>query len=58
MPTKIARAARSAAWRPILLKNHIATADKMMTSAGSLALAGTKPPKDAFVVERLREAGA
>ena len=43
---------------PILIKDNIATADKMMTTAGSLALAGTKPPKDAFIVERLREAGA
>jgi amidase len=42
---------------PILLKDNIATADKMMTTAGSLALAGTKPPKDAFIVERLRKAG-
>jgi len=42
---------------PILLKDNIATADKMMTTAGSLALAGTKPPKDAFIVERLRTAG-
>ena len=30
----------------------------MMTTAGSLALAGATPPKDAFIVERLREAGA
>jgi amidase len=43
---------------PILLKDNIATADRMMTTAGSLALAGAKPPKDAFIVERLREAGA
>jgi amidase len=43
---------------PILLKDNIATADKMMTTAGSLALAGTKPPKDAFIVQRLRQAGA
>jgi len=43
---------------PILLKDNIATADKMMTTAGSLALAGVKPPKDAFIVGRLREAGA
>src|SRR5258707_7033390 len=43
---------------PILIKDNIATADRMMTTAGSLALAGTKPPKDAFVVERLRKAGA
>jgi len=42
---------------PILLKDNIATADRMMTTAGSLALAGTRPPKDAFIVERLREAG-
>jgi len=43
---------------PILIKDNIATADRMMTTAGSLALEGVKPPKDAFVVERLREAGA
>jgi amidase len=43
---------------PVLIKDNIATADRMMTTAGSLALAGTKPPKDAFVVTRLRDAGA
>ena len=43
---------------PILIKDNIATADRMMTTAGSLALAGSAPPKDAFVVTRLREAGA
>jgi amidase len=43
---------------PILLKDNIATADRMMTTAGSLALAGATPPKDAFLVNRLREAGA
>jgi amidase len=43
---------------PILVKDNIATADAMMTTAGSLALAGAKPPKDAFIVSRLREAGA
>ncbi|HJZ75120.1 MAG TPA: amidase [Vicinamibacterales bacterium] len=43
---------------PILLKDNIATADKMMTTAGSLALAGVTPPSDAFIVARLREAGA
>jgi len=43
---------------PILLKDNIATADKMMTTAGSLALAGVTPPKDAFVASRLRAAGA
>jgi Asp-tRNA(Asn)/Glu-tRNA(Gln) amidotransferase A subunit family amidase len=43
---------------PILIKDNIATADRMMTTAGSLALAGATPPKDAFIVSRLREAGA
>ena len=43
---------------PILIKDNIATADRMMTTAGSLALANARPPKDAFIVERLREAGA
>jgi amidase len=43
---------------PILIKDNIATADRMMTTAGSAALAGVTPPKDAFIVERLREAGA
>lgn len=42
---------------PILLKDNIATADRMLTTAGSLALAGTPAPRDAFVVARLREAG-
>jgi len=42
---------------PILLKDNIATADRMMTTAGSLALAGVTPPKDAFIVSRLRDAG-
>jgi amidase len=43
---------------PILIKDNIATADRMMTTAGSLALAGATPPRDAFIVERLHEAGA
>ena len=43
---------------PILIKDNIATADRMMTTAGSLALAGAAPPHDAFIVTRLREAGA
>ena len=43
---------------PVLLKDNIATADKMQTTAGSLAMVGTKPPRDAFLVARLREAGA
>jgi len=43
---------------PILIKDNIATADKMQTTAGSLALVGSKPPKDSFVAQRLRAAGA
>jgi len=43
---------------PILIKDNIDTADRMETTAGSLALLGSKPAEDAFVVERLREAGA
>jgi amidase len=43
---------------PVLLKDNIATAGKMQTTAGSLALAGVRSPRDAFVVARLREAGA
>src|SRR5262249_2975043 len=43
---------------PILIKDNIATADRMETTAGSLALVGRKPPRDSFLVERLREAGA
>ncbi len=43
---------------PILIKDNIDTADKMMTTAGSLALAGPPAPDDAALVTRLREAGA
>ena len=43
---------------PVLIKDNIATADKMMTSAGSLALAGVSAPRDAGLVGRLRAAGA
>ncbi len=43
---------------PVLIKDNIATADKMETTAGSLALVGAKPPHDAALVTRLREAGA
>lgn len=43
---------------PILLKDNIATADQMQTTAGSLALVGARPARDAFVARRLREAGA
>jgi amidase len=43
---------------PVLIKDNIATADHMMTTAGSLALVGSKPAKDSFVAQRLRAAGA
>jgi amidase len=43
---------------PILIKDNIDTADRMETTAGSLALLGSKPARDAFVVGRLRAAGA
>jgi amidase len=43
---------------PVLIKDNIATADRMMTTAGSLALVGATAPRDAFVAERLRAAGA
>jgi amidase len=43
---------------PILIKDNIDTADKMSTSAGSLALEHSHPAKDSAVAERLRAAGA
>jgi amidase len=43
---------------PVLIKDNIDTADRMMTTAGSLALVGAKPPKDSYVAQKLREAGA
>jgi amidase len=43
---------------PVLVKDNIDTGDKMMTTAGSLALLGSRAEKDAFLVKRLREAGA
>jgi len=43
---------------PILIKDNIDTFDRMQTTAGSLALAGSRPATDAFVVQRLRAAGA
>jgi amidase len=58
------REAAAGRWRgplhgvPILVKDNLATADAMQTSAGSLALVGAKAPRDAFVVQRLRAAGA
>ena len=43
---------------PILIKDNIATADRMTTTAGSLALEGSIPSRDAFIAARLRAAGA
>jgi amidase len=43
---------------PVLIKDNIATADAMATTAGSLALEGARVPRDAFIAERLRAAGA
>ena len=43
---------------PVLLKDNIDTADKMHTTAGSLALMDAATPRDAGIVERLRAAGA
>jgi amidase len=43
---------------PILIKDNIDTSDRMMTTAGSLALVGARPAKDSFVAKKLREAGA
>ncbi len=43
---------------PVLIKDNIDTADRMQTTAGSLALVGTPAPRDAFIVEQLRTAGA
>jgi amidase len=43
---------------PVLIKDNLDTADKMQTTAGSLALLGSKPALDSFVAQKLREAGA
>ncbi|MGE0554223.1 MAG: amidase [Gemmatimonadales bacterium] len=43
---------------PILIKDNIDSGDRMQTTAGSLALEGSPAPRDAFIVARLREAGA
>jgi len=43
---------------PIIVKDNIGTADKMQTTAGSLAFEGNIAPEDAFIIKRLREAGA
>jgi amidase len=43
---------------PMLIKDNIDTGDRMSTTAGSLALLGSRPAKDAFVAAQLRKAGA
>jgi amidase len=43
---------------PVVLKDNIETADRMLTTAGSLALVTSKPRQDAFIVRRLRASGA
>lgn len=42
---------------PMLIKDNIDTADRMMTTAGSLALVGAKPTQDSWVAKKLRDAG-
>ncbi len=43
---------------PVLFKDNIDTGDRMQTTAGSLALEGNIAPNDAFIIKKLREAGA
>jgi amidase len=43
---------------PVALKDNLDTHDRMTTTAGSLALEGSIPPRDSFVAQKLREAGA
>ncbi len=43
---------------PVLIKDNIDTADKMQTTAGALAMVGNIAPQDAFIVKKLRDAGA
>ena len=43
---------------PVLIKDNIGTHDRMMTTAGSLALRGSIPAQDSFVAQQLRAAGA
>ncbi len=43
---------------PVLIKDNIDTADRMQTTAGSLALLGSRPAQDSFLAQKLREAGA
>jgi len=42
---------------PVFIKDNIDTGDRMATTAGSLALAGSRAPNDAFIIEKLRQAG-
>jgi amidase len=43
---------------PVLVKDNINTGDKMMTTAGALALEGNKAASDAFIIKKLRDSGA
>ncbi len=43
---------------PVLIKDNIDTGDKMMTTAGALAMEGHRASKDAFIIKQLRNAGA
>jgi amidase len=43
---------------PVLIKDNVGTHNRMMTTAGSFALLGSIPPRDSFVAQKLREAGA
>ncbi len=43
---------------PVLIKDNIDTGDKMMTTAGALALEGNVASKDAFIIQQLRQSGA
>jgi len=43
---------------PVVLKDNIDTDDRMETTAGSIALLGSRPTRDAFVAGKLRDAGA
>src|SRR6476659_7735428 len=42
---------------PVAIKDNIDTHDRMTTTAGSLALKGSIPPQDAYIAQKLREAG-
>ena len=43
---------------PVLIKDNISTGDKMMTTAGALAMEGNHAAKDAFIIQQLRASGA